>query len=466
MNKHFSYVVLAAIILSCGKIDRFHITFSGNIKNNSEKIIKVTNYNSTLKQEIAIDSLGDFSGQVLVDKDGYYFFQIGRSYTTVRFKRGHNVNVQIDANNFYESMSYSGDLKKENNYNVAKSHLRSSRVGDPKEYFVVPLNEFLPKIEKTRDTLFSLLDKSGLGQKDIEIEKKIIEYEYLQTYNNYKKFFHYHKKIDPDLPEDYFDPILSMDTDDEALFRHSRAYRNLIIENFRLSSKKEMQNNPSLTIIDFVKAKISGIKSIDIREQFASMLIRQMKDENENIDDDYNRIMSLLSTERMRDKLTQRYNSARSTKAGLASVDFNYENYDGGMTSLEDLRGKLLYIDVWATWCGPCIREFPALKELVKEYDEKDIEFVSISIDSKNDYNKWKKMVAEKNIGGIHLYDDEGLSSDFMRAFSVSLIPRFMMIDPQGKIITAKAPRPSSKEVRKFIDGYLDKPRIMKFSNS
>ena len=466
MNKHFSYFALAAIILSCGKIDRSYITFSGNIKNNSEKIIKVTNYNSTLKQEIAIDSTGNFSGRVLVDKDGYYFFQIGRSYTTVRFKRGHNVNVQIDANNFYKSMSYSGELKKENNYNVAKSHLRSSRVGDPKDYFVVPLNEFLPKIEKTRDTLFSLLDKSGLGQKDIEIEKKIIEYEYLQTYNNYKKFFHYHNKIDPDLPEDYFDPILSMDTDDEALFRHSRAYRNLIIENFRLSSKKEMQNNPSLTIIDFVKAKISGIKSIDIREQFASMLIRQMKDENENIDDDYHKIMSLLSTERNRDKLTQRYNSARLTKAGLASVDFNYENYDGGMTSLEDLRGKLLYIDVWATWCGPCIREFPALKELVKEYDEKDIEFVSISIDSKNDYNKWKKMVAEKNIGGIHLYDDEGLSSDFMRAFSVSLIPRFMMIDPQGKIITAKAPRPSSKEVRKFIDGYLDKPRIMKFSNS
>ena len=466
MNKHFSYFALAAIILSCGKIDRSHITFSGNIKNNNEKIIKVTNYNSALKQEIAIDSLGDFSGQVLVDKDGYYFFQIGRSYTTVRFKRGHNVNVQIDANNFYESMSYSGDLKKENNYNVAKSHLRSSRVGDPKEYFVVPLNEFLPKIEKTRDTLFSLLDKSGLGQKDIEVEKKIIEYEYLQTYNNYKKFFHYHNKIDPDLPEDYFDPILSMDTDDEALFRHSRAYRNLIIENFRLSSKKEMQNNPSLTIIDFVKAKISGIKSIDIREQFASMLIRQMKDENENIDDDYHKIMSLLSTERNRDKLTQRYNSAKSTKAGLASVDFNYENYDGGMTSLEDLRGKLLYIDVWATWCGPCIREFPALKELVKEYEEKDIEFVSVSIDSKNDYSKWRKMVAEKNIGGIHLYDDEGLSSDFMKAFSVSLIPRFMMIDPQGKIITAKAPRPSSKEVRKFIDGYLDKPRTMKFSNS
>jgi thiol-disulfide isomerase/thioredoxin len=256
-----------------------------------------------------------------------------------------------------------------------------------------------------------------------------------------------------------------MDTDDDELFRHSRAYRNLIIENFRLSSKRELQPDPSLTIIDFVKDKISDIKSLDIREQFVSMLIRQMKEENMNIDDDYKKIMSLLSTERMKEKLRQRYSSAKSTKAGLASVDFNYENFDGGMTSLEDLRGNLLYIDVWATWCGPCLIEMPALKELIKEYAKKDVEFVSVSIDSKNDYDKWRKMVSEKNIGGIHLYDPEGLNSDFMKAFSVSLIPRFMMLDTEGKIITAKAPRPSSKEVRKFIDEYLEKPKVMKFTN-
>ena len=75
-------------------------------------------------------------------------------------------------------------------------------------------------------------------------------------------------------------------------------------------------------------------------------------------------------------------------------------------------------------------------------------------------------MVAEKNIGGLQLYDAEGLSSSFMRDFSVSLIPRFMMLDAEGKIITSKAPRPSSKEVRKFIDGHLEKPKVMKFTTS
>ena len=464
MKKYLIFLVF--IFISCSKDNNTRITFSGNIKNNSEDLLKVSNYNSTLKEQIPIDSLGNFRGLVEVETDGYYFFQVGRSYTTVRFKKGQNVHVSIDASDFFKSIIYSGDLKKENNYNVAKSQLRANLVGDTKEYFVVPLNEFLPKIEKTRDTLFSLLANSKLSQKDTELEKKLIKYEYLQTYNNYKKFYNYHKKVDPVLPDNYFDPILGMNTDDDEIFRYSRAYRNLILENFRLSSKIALSKDTSLTIIDFVKNKISDLKSADIREQIASMLIREIKEENENIDDDYDKIMTLLASDRMKEKLTLRYKSAMFTTAGTASVDFNYENFDGGSISLEDLRGKLLYIDVWATWCGPCIKEMPALKELVKEYANKDIEFVSISIDSKNDYEKWRKMVPEKNVGGIQLYDAEGLNSDFMKAFSVSLIPRFMMIDSEGKIITAKAPRPSSEDVRNFIDSHLDKPKIMKFTSS
>ena len=464
MKKYLIFLVF--LFISCSKVPNARITFSGNIKNNSEDILKVSNYNSTLKQQIPIDSLGNFRGLVEVETDGYYFFQVGRSYTTVRFKKGQNVHVSIDASDFFKSIIYSGDLKKENNYNVSKSKLRANLVGDTKEYFVVPLNDFLPKIEKTRDTLFSLLANSELSQKDTELEKKLIKYEYLQTYNNYKKFYNYHKKVDPVLPDDYFDPILGMNIDDGEIFRYSRAYRNLIIENFRLSSKIALSKDTSLTIIDFVKNKISDLKSADIREQIASMLIREIREENENIDDDYDKIMTLLVSDRMKEKLTLRYKSAISTTSGTASVDFNYENFDGGSISLQELRGKLLYIDVWATWCGPCIKEMPALKELVKEYAKKDIEFVSISIDGKNDYDKWKKMVPEKNVGGIQLYDAEGLDSDFMKAFSVSLIPRFMMIDSEGKIITAKAPRPSSKDVRKFIDSHLDKPKIMKFTSN
>ena len=78
-----------------------------------------------------------------------------------------------------------------------------------------------------------------------------------------------------------------------------------------------------------------------------------MKQSNSNIDRDYIRIDSLLTTKRMKDKLLLRYRSAKENTSGAVAVDFNYENFEGGRTSLKDLSGKIVYIDVWATWCGP-----------------------------------------------------------------------------------------------------------------
>ena len=456
------------IIVSCSSDSDsgYFINFSGNIKNTKEKILKVTNYNSTLKQEIKINDTGDFNGKVNIDSDGYYSFQIGRSYTNVRFKKGSNVKLSLDADSFFTSIEYFGDLKKVNNYNVAKLKLRSKLIGDSKEYFVVPINDFLEKIEKTRDTLFYLLNKTELIPKDKFLEKKIIKYEYLQSYNNYKKFYSYHKNTDPQLPDDYYEPVINMDIDDDEIFKYSRPYRNLIIENYRLTSEIFLENNPEHGIIDFVEEKIKTIKSTDIKDQFSSMLIRQMNEKNPNIEKDYLKIMDILIADRLKKKLTMRYNSAKTAKKGTTSVNFTYENFNGGTTSLGDLEGKLLYIDVWATWCGPCIKEMPYLKELIGEYKGKEIEFVSISIDSKNDYDKWRKMVIEKDIGGIQLYDHEGLDSEFMKAFSVSIIPRFMMIDSKGNIVTSNAPRPSSSEVRDYINNFLTRPKVRKFSNS
>ena len=78
-----------------------------------------------------------------------------------------------------------------------------------------------------------------------------------------------------------------MDIDDDEIFRYSRAYRNLIIENYRLTSKKALKENPKLSIIDFVSSKTSSIKSLDIREQISSMLIKQMKVKNKNIENTF-----------------------------------------------------------------------------------------------------------------------------------------------------------------------------------
>lgn len=140
----------------------------------------------------------------------------------------------------------------------------------------------------------------------------------------------------------------------------------------------------------------------------------------------------------------------------------NYENFKGGTTSLEDLKGKYVYIDVWATWCGPCIAEIPSIKKLESQYKDKNIQFLSISIDDamrsgggdlEVAKNKWKTMVEKESLVGIHLFSDKNWESDFIRNYNIQGIPRFILIDPNGNVVDANAPRPSSKKLVEMFDG-------------
>jgi thiol-disulfide isomerase/thioredoxin len=137
------------------------------------------------------------------------------------------------------------------------------------------------------------------------------------------------------------------------------------------------------------------------------------------------------------------------------SPTFNYENHKGGTTKLEDLRGKYVYVDVWATWCAPCRAEIPFLKQVEEKFHGKNIEFVSISIDTKKDYEKWKKFVSEKELGGIQLFADNDWNSDFVKAYGINGIPRFILIDPKGNIINANADRPSSPTLTALFNEIL-----------
>jgi thiol-disulfide isomerase/thioredoxin len=152
------------------------------------------------------------------------------------------------------------------------------------------------------------------------------------------------------------------------------------------------------------------------------------------------------------------YKNAQLTKGitGKASKGFEYENHAGGKTKLEDLRGKYVYIDVWATWCGPCRAEIPFLKKVEEKYHGKKIEFVSISIDVDKDHEKWVKFVTDKQLGGIQLFADKNWMSEFITSFGINSIPRFLLLDPEGKVISANAERPSDAQLVATLDKLLN----------
>lgn len=140
---------------------------------------------------------------------------------------------------------------------------------------------------------------------------------------------------------------------------------------------------------------------------------------------------------------------------GSASPEFDYVNHKGGKTKLSDFRGKYVYIDLWATWCGPCRQEIPYLQKIEEKYHGKNIEFVSISIDNAKDNEKWKKFVSDKNLGGVQLFADKDWESEFVVKYGVTGIPRFILIDPKGTIVNSDAARPSAPELQVQLDTLL-----------
>ena len=149
--------------------------------------------------------------------------------------------------------------------------------------------------------------------------------------------------------------------------------------------------------------------------------------------------------EKMHEMLT------RLAKGTVSPTFKNYENFKGGKTSLSDFKGKYVYIDVWATWCGPCKAEIPHLKQLESDFRNKNIEFVSISVDKENAYDAWKNMVEEKEMQGVQLYADKDFDSDFIVAYDINAIPRFILLDPDGKIVDADVYRPSNPKLRDLL---------------
>ena len=185
----------------------------------------------------------------------------------------------------------------------------------------------------------------------------------------------------------------------------------------------------------------------DLKKKYASVDSTHVASMDKNVE---SRIQQLTKF------LTPKFATRSAFPKGKPSPTFvNYENFAGGNTSLSDLKGKYVYMDIWATWCGPCIREIPSLKKVEKQFEGKNIVFISVSVDEgrgyKGDaaaaYQGWKKMITEKELGGMQLLADNGFRSQFIQDYKINGIPRFILVDPEGNIFNADAPRPSNPQL-------------------
>ncbi len=228
---------------------------------------------------------------------------------------------------------------------------------------------------------------------------------------------------------------------------------NFIVSQYMFSQK--MGNPMDLFALEkdvFDKKTTAIVKGFDsvlaLYKNIDSTLLSNSKNQTKNMVDYFEKNYESQHTI-AKTKLASMKNLAKGKPSPIFK---DYENFKGGKKSLDSFKGKYIYIDLWATWCKPCLGEIPALKTLEKKYHGKNITFLSISMDSErtsgsweNANKKWRKMVADKKLTGTHLF--AGKDIDFMQDYQVTGIPRFILIDPKGNIVDASAPRPSDNQL-------------------
>ncbi|QHS59340.1 TlpA family protein disulfide reductase [Chitinophaga agri] len=160
-----------------------------------------------------------------------------------------------------------------------------------------------------------------------------------------------------------------------------------------------------------------------------------------------------LVTDNMQKALFETRKNLSTFKKGTAGYNFAFPSINGDTVTLASLKGKVVLVDMWATWCGPCKKEIPYMKELETAMHGKSVAFVSISTDKPEDKEKWKQFVKDNKMGGIQLY--AGVWSDMQKFYDVSGIPRFLVFDKQGNIVSVDSPRPSMPELKPLLESLL-----------
>ena len=143
-------------------------------------------------------------------------------------------------------------------------------------------------------------------------------------------------------------------------------------------------------------------------------------------------------------KFSKQYNEYLNIAPGNSAPNFIFPDTSNTLVSLNDFKGKVVYIDFWGTWCGPCIASIPKHLELQKKLkNQKDVVFLYVALEyDKENINGWKKFLKNKDFPGVHLVAEKQFGNEQLKPYKLRAAPTYMLIDKNGDIAITSADGP------------------------
>ncbi len=386
-----------------------------------------------------------------IEQPAYYSMAIGRTKLVIYVRPGDSVLLSGDASNILSSVRFSGDAPIYNDYLVRFNSISSAFQSQLMREFGQEEKVVTHKIDSVRalhaDEIAALQKgNSNLDPYFLKIEKARILYEWAILYRLYPSYYNYIHRESDYKPSPEYDTYLAQtnlndgDLVDLPLYiSFLETYMRDVYDTYfedSLDNQYPSFINYQLNQIDkkFSNQSIKSLMAYDaVKQQITYDGVKDM-------DTYWGNLNAMCKNKNLLADLDARLDKWSHLKKGMPAKDFTFVDISGKDVSLSDFKGKWVYIDIWATWCSPCMHEVPYLKTLEEELSGQNIVFMSISVDRTQD--PWHKVVAEKEMKGVQLWAGQNdIIKDF---YKVSGIPRFMIIDPEGNIYSSSADRPSN----------------------
>jgi len=182
--------------------------------------------------------------------------------------------------------------------------------------------------------------------------------------------------------------------------------------------KKEMEfvkNNPN----SIVSASMLSLYSTTWRKEKTKELYEQLSTDNKN--------------SKFGKEIARFIELSKEPKIGEQFIDFESENINGDLKKISELKGKIILLEFWASWCGPCRQENPNLVKTYQEFNPKGFEIFAVSLDK--DKNSWLKAIENDKLNWEHVSDLKGSRNEASLIYGVSGIPDNFLIGDNGEII-------------------------------
>ena len=427
----------------------------------SDPVIEIIGYNypATIIRDFGkqqLDSSGHFILEFEISAPTQMFLGYMKTQAEMYVQPGDHIIIKADGRGFMETINFEGS--EINNYLSEKQRIKSAvEVKYNSTNGKLSSESFLNKEEELSVSQLVLFEDFSNEYENHLFSKTENAVLVAEKYNRHYYYTIASKTMD-DKINDPGEPEKPPFNAEYALI--NREYR-IALSNYYVQIVSEYSKQNGVEYPEATHQIYATIESDDLKKGMKSYLLAANL--NNRIDyygisglsDDYNNYKNIFPNSPYLVDVETKYNALAILSPGQSAPEFTLETRHGENVSLGDLLGKVVYIDMWASWCKPCLVEIPATNKLRKKFEGENVAFVYISID--DDKEDWEKMLDKKpEFKGIQLIAESGWSSKIMTDYQIQGIPKYMLIDKDGKIVSLDTQKPSSPEIEDQIKALLD----------